>query len=368
MRKGRPRAELALSEGERAQLVRGARAAHSTQAYALRCRIVLACADGITNGEVAARFGVSLPTVGKWRSRFLARRMPGLADEPRAGRPATIRQDQVEQLVAATFDSPPERTKRWSRASMATHSGLSASTVGRIWRRFDLRPHLQDGFRLIADPQFVVRVVDVVGLYQNAPARAVALCTDEGPWTGAPDRFRLAPPTEPDLPGGRTRGPGTRGPVPAPDTTGGPVAGEPGRRRRTHEYRGFLLAIHTAVPAELDVHVLCDNVDIHSSATMRSWLARHPRFHIHFTPAGPSWITQTERWFALFGENIPHPDLDAATNSLETDVHACSESRSQHPKPVVWKKSAEDIRDSLARHLQRISGASTPTGLREGLT
>ncbi|WP_433687449.1 helix-turn-helix domain-containing protein [Micromonospora carbonacea] len=169
--RGRPKAELMLSDEERARLARGARA-RSTQAYALRCRIVLACADGASNAEVAARFGVSAPTVGKWRSRFAARGLPGLADAPRAGRPPTIGPGRVEQVVAATLGAQPERAARWSRASMAAHSGLSASTVGRIWRRFELRPHVQDGLRQAADPRFAGRVGGVgVTLTLISPCR-----------------------------------------------------------------------------------------------------------------------------------------------------------------------------------------------------
>ncbi|WP_343449436.1 IS630 family transposase [Micromonospora oryzae] len=344
--KGRPKAELMLSEEERARLARGARAARSTQAYALRCRIVLACADGASNAEVAARFGVSPPTVGKWRSRFVARGLPGLADAPRAGRPPTIGPGRVEQVVAATLSSQPERAARWSRASMAAHSGLSASTVGRIWRRFDLRPHVQDGHRLAADPRFVARVVGVVGLYRHPPGRAVVLCTDD------------APPT---------RGPGwTRSTtVPAPRApAGGAATGRGGNR--SAEYRRFLLAVDRAVPAALDVHVICDDAAVQGSAAVRAWLARHPRFHVHLTPAGRSWVEQAERWFALLGEELPA--WAGAGGGAGTD------SRTWVAPPRTWWRAPEEVRRPLAGHRgrtpghrERTSGAEPPPDGPQGL-
>jgi hypothetical protein len=179
-RTGRPKAALTLTDAQRAELLRGARAATSTQAYALRCRIVLACADpDAANSHIAAELGVSVPTVAKWRNRFIAHGLAGLADEPRLGRPPSILLDRVQEVVALTLETLPPNATHWSRASMAARSGLSKSTIGRIWRRFDLKPHLVDGFKLSTDPQFVAKVVDVVGLYHNPPERAVVLSVDE---------------------------------------------------------------------------------------------------------------------------------------------------------------------------------------------
>lgn len=179
-RTGRPKATLTVTDEQRVQLLRGARAATSTQAFALRCRIVLACADpDAANSHIAKQLGVSVPTVAKWRNRFLAHGMAGLADEPRVGRPVSILLDRVEEVVALTLETLPRNATHWSRTSMAERSGLSKSTIGRIWRRFDLKPHRVDGFKLSTDPQFVAKVVDVVGLYHNPPERAVVLCVDE---------------------------------------------------------------------------------------------------------------------------------------------------------------------------------------------
>jgi transposase len=356
MGKGRPKAELVLSDEERAQLVRGARAAHSTQAYALRCRIVLACADGATNTEVAVRFGVSLPTVGKWRSRFVANRMSGLADAPRAGRPALIGQDQVEHLVAVTLRRPPEQAKFWSRSSMAAYSGLSASTVGRIWRRFDLRPHRQDGFMLSVDPQFQGRVVDVVGLYRNPPERAVVLCTDENSRTHGLAESRLVMPAAPAPPHRSPREHDPTRPSAGPHLRGDVVVSEPRSGRRASGYRKFLVAIDKAVPAELDLHVVGDNEALHRSGTVRTWLTCHPRFHLHFTPAG-SWLEQAEHWFRLLDDQFPRHDPNTAApdpeshNWIRITVGDCD--------PLAWVRTAEGVYRSLRRHRQRSSGASS---------
>src|SRR5829696_1798312 len=172
-RTGRPKAPLILTDDERETLTRWSRRAKSSQALALRCRIVLACATGATNKQVAAELGVSLPTVGKWRSRFVTRRLEGLVDEPRPGAPRTITDEQVEAVVVATLEETPKDATHWSRASMAKRSGLSKSTVGRIWKAFRLKPHLTDTFKLSGDPQFIEKVRDVVGLYLDPPERAL---------------------------------------------------------------------------------------------------------------------------------------------------------------------------------------------------
>ncbi|MGW1551123.1 IS630 family transposase, partial [Streptomyces sp. NPDC002346] len=173
---GRPMAELVLSEDERATLVRWSRRAKSSQALAQRCRIVLGCADGKTNRQVADELGIWPQTVGKWRRRFLELRMEGLVDEPRPGGPRKITDERVEDVVVATLERSPKDATHWSRASMAAESGLSKSTVGRIWKAFGLKPHQVDTFKLSNDPQFIEKVRDVVGLYLDPPERALVLC------------------------------------------------------------------------------------------------------------------------------------------------------------------------------------------------
>ena len=360
-RTGRPKTPLTVSEAERAELLRGARAATSTQAYALRCRILLACAEpGSFDSHVAADLGVSAPTVAKWRKRFLEHGLAGLADEVRPGRPPSILLDQVEQVVALTLEQVPDNATHWSRASMAERTGLSKSTIGRIWRRFDLKPHLVEGFKVSTDPLFVEKVVDVVGLYHNPPERAVVLCVDEKSQMQALDRSQPVLPMMPGMPERRTHDyarHGTTSLFAAFNIADGTVISALHRKHRAVEFRKFLIAIDKAVPAELDVHLICDNLATHKTPLIHEWLARHPRFHVHFTPTGSSWINQVERWFGYLTDQLTRRGVHKSVQALENDVRAWIEQWNANPKPFVWKTTAEEILDSLARYLKRISGA-----------
>jgi transposase len=358
--RGRPKAELVLSGAEREMLVSWSRRAKSAQALALRCRIVLACADGLSNKDVAERLGVTRPTVGKWRSRFVERRLEGLVDEERPGRPASITLDQVEDVVVATLEQTPRNATHWSRASMAQRSGLSRSTIGRIWRDFGLKPHRSETFKLSTDPLFVEKVVDVVGLYHNPPERAVVLCVDEKSQVQALDRSQPVLPMMPGMPERRSHDyvrHGITSLFAAFNIADGTVISELHRQHRASEFKKFLIAIDKAVPTELDVHLICDNYGTHKTPAVKAWLARHPRFHMHFTPTGSSWINQVERWFGFLTDQMIRRGVHRSVAALEKDIRAWIKDWNDSPKPFVWKKTAEEILDSLAKYCQRISGA-----------
>ena len=353
-------AELMLSEDERATLVRWSRRAKSSQALAQRCRIVLGCADGKTNQQVAAELGIWPQTVGKWRGRFIGRRLDGLLDEDRPGRPSPVTLDRVEDVVVATLEQAPRNATHWSRKSMAARSGLSKSTVGRIWRDFGLKPHLAGGFKLSSDPLFVEKVVDVVGLYHNPPEKAVVLCVDEKSQIQALDRSSPVLPMMPGMPERRTHDyvrHGITSLFAAFNIADGTVISELHRQHRATEFRKFLATIDKTVPEGLDIHVICDNYGTHKTPAIKAWLARHPRVHMHFTPAGSSWINQVERWFGFLTDQMIRRGAHKSVQALEKDIRAWVEGWNADPKPFVWKKTAEEILDSLARYLQRISGA-----------
>jgi len=358
---------LTLTDAERVQLQRWARRAKSSQALALRSRIVLACAvPGVSNKRVAADLGCSEPTVGKWRRRFVERRLEGLVDEDRPGRPSSVGLDRVEEVIVATLESKPANATHWSQSSMAKKSGLSRSTIGRIWKDFGLQPHRADTFKLSTDPLFVEKVVDVVGLYHNPPERAVVLCADEKAQIQALDRSQPVLPMMPGMPERRSHDyhrNGITSLFAAFNIADGTVISELHRRHRAVEFRKFLATIDKTVPEGLDIHVICDNYGTHKAPTVKAWLARHPRFHLHFTPTGSSWLNQVERWFGFLTDQKIRRGVHKSVQALEHDIREWVKAWNDDPKPFVWKKTAEEILDSLARYLQRVTGQDTRTQL-----
>ena len=286
-RRGRPTAELILSEEERETLTRWARRPTSSQQLALRARIVLACADGATNTEVAAQLRVARPTVGKWRSRFVVDRLDGLVDEPRPGAPRTITDEQVERVVVDTLETTPRDATHWSRASMAAHSGLSRSTVGRIWKAFRLQPHRAETFKLSTDPLFIDKVRDVVGLYIDPPDRAIVLSVDEKSQVQALNRSAPVLPMMPGMPERATHDylrHGVTSLFAALDVATGKVISSLHRRHRSTEFRKFLNKIDKQVPADL--------LGAHGrrGATRAAQRSRHP---VHRTVCASAWQRTT---------------------------------------------------------------------------
>jgi len=351
---------LRLADDEREQLLRWSRRATSSQALALRSRIVLACAEGVDNKTVAARLGCAAETVGRWRRRFVARRLDGLVDEPRPGGPRRIGDEQVEQVVVATLERTPADATHWSRASMAAETGLSRSTIGRIWRAFGLKPHLVEAFKLSADPLFIEKVRDVVGLYLDPPERALVLCVDEKSGIQALDRSAPVLPMMPGMPERRTHDyarSGTTTLFAALDVASGTVIGSLHRRHRAIEFKKFLTKIDAEVPAHLDLHLICDNLSTHKTPSVQAWLRAHPRFHMHFTPTSSSWLNQVERWFGLLTDQQLRRGVHKSVHALEREIRAWVKTWNENPRPFAWTKTADEILQRLASYIQRIPGA-----------
>jgi transposase len=352
------RAEVVLSDQEREVLERWARRPKSAQALALRCRIVLAAAAGEPSKEIAARLGCNKATVGKWRGRFAERGLDGLHDEPRPGKPRSISDDHVEQVIVKTLEEQPADATHWSTRSMARATGMSQTAVSRIWRAFGLRPHQTEAFKLSPDPQFIDKVRDIVGLYLNPPDRAVVLCVDEKSQIQALDRSAPILPLLPGVPARHSHDyvrHGTTNLYAALDVASGQVIADMTPRHRAEEFRRFLNLVDRSVPEPLAVHVVLDNSSTHKTPAIQRWLVRHPRFTLHFTPTYSSWLNLVERWFAELTAKWIKRSAHRSVHDLVASIHTWITNWNDDPKPYVWHKSADEILDSLASYCQRIN-------------
>lgn len=351
MAKGRL-AALALSERERSELVSLAARRNTGQALALRARIVLGCAEGKQNKEVAARLQVDQGTVGKWRRRFAEQRLDGLRDEPRSGAPRTVDDARIEGVIVRTLESTPPAATHWSSRGMAKASGLSVSTVQRIWRAFGLQPHRMETFKLSTDPDFVAKVRDVVGLYVAPPQHAVVLCVDEKSQIQALDRSQPMLPMRPGQTARRSHDyvrHGTTSLFAALDIATGRVIGKCYPRHRAAEFRRFLDEIEANVPRNLDVHLVMDNYATHKTPLIRRWLARRPRWHVHLTPTSSSWLNQVERFFGLLTDKQIRRGIHRSLAALHAAIAAFITQHNADPRPFRWTKSADDILASIER-------------------
>jgi transposase len=349
---GRSLTELTLTDDERSELRGWARRPSTAQAHALRARIILACAEGANNSEIAEELGVTRQTVGTWRRRFVERRLDGLVDAPRSGAPRTITDEDVERVIATALEQTPKGATHWSTRSMARATGLSQSSISRIWRAFSLQPHRSETFKLSNDPLFVGKVRDIVGLYLNPPDKALVLCVDEKSQMQALERTQPLLPMRPGLPERRTHDyvrHGTTTLFAALDAKTGKIIGRCYRRHRATEFLKFLRVIDGSVPTHLAVHLILDNYATHKTAAVRRWLARHPRFHVHYTPTYASWINLVESWFAVLTNRRLRRGSFTSTRQLEAAVKAYLDASNVAPTPFAWTKSADDILDSVKR-------------------
>ena len=358
--RGRPIAPLVLSAQERAYLERQVRRHRVARSLSERCRAILRCADGLPSKSVAAELGLHEHTVGKWRRRFLKDRCDGLLDEARPGRPRTINDDQVAAVIERTLRTTPADATHWSIRSMAAETGFSHTTIRRMWAAFGLQPHRSQTFKLSSDPLFVDKVRDIVGLYLSPPNRALVLSIDEKSQIQALDREQPVLPMMPGVPERRTHSyvrHGTTTLFAALNIATGKVIGELHRRHRSQEFLQFLRTIDEAVPKKLEVHLVMDNYGTHKTPTVKRWLARNPRFHVHFTPTSASWLNQVERWFATLTERQIRRGTHRSTVELERAIRDYLSVNNRDPKPFVWTKTADQILESIKRFCMRTSNS-----------
>lgn len=360
MRTGRPKKPLKISDEDRDKLTTMARRPKSAQAMAMRARMVLSCGEGMSNSEVARKLHITGATVGKWRERFRKDGMDGLLDEPRVGAPRKITDRQIEEVVTKTLELMPANSTHWSTRLMAAETGLSQNAIVRIWHAFGLQPHRVENFKFSKDPQFVEKVRDIVGLYLNPPDRAVVVCLDEKSQVQALNRTEPILPLAPGVPARQSHDyerHGVTSLFAAMDVASGVTISTCYRRHRHQEFLRFLNEIDENLPARLDVHLVMDNYGTHKVSRVRNWLARHPRYHVHFTPTSGSWLNLVERLFAEVTERCVRRGSHTSVRSLEKAMLAYLEQRNKNPKPFVWTADADMILGKVERLCKRISSS-----------
>jgi transposase len=349
---------------ERETLQRWVRRHSSSQALAQRCRIVLGCAEGWSNREVAAAERVHPATVSKWRHRFAEARLEGMVDAPRPGAQRSISDDTIEAVVVDTLESAPEDATHWSTRELAAKHGISKTTVAEIWRAFGLKPWMEESFKISPDPDLIEKTRDIVGLYLNPPEAAAVFAVDEKPQIQALDRTA---PTLPMLPGTPARAThdylrhGTLDLFAALNVASGTVITELRPSHTSDEFVRFLNTINREVPDDLDVHLVLDNLSTHKTPKVHRWLLRHRRFHLHFTPTYSSWLNLVERWFSALTTKKLQRGAHRSVKQLADDIAQWVERWNQDPQPFVWHKTSEEILNSIARYCGEIIGTTHTT-------
>lgn len=350
--------EIKLTIDEEQQLRNFSNSRSLPHGLAVRAQIILLAYEGLQNIEIAEKVGLTRETVGKWRKRFIVKRIQGLYDEIRPGKPRSISDEKISEVIKKTLETKPDGRTHWSTRLIANETELSQSTVSRIWRAFGIKPHKQDTFTLSTDPFFVDKVRDIVGLYLNPPENAVVLCVDEKSQCQALER------TQPMLPMGLgyVEGVthtyvrhGTTTLFAALDISNGEVITTCKPRHRHQEFLSFLKLIDKNVPKKLDLHIIVDNYSTHKHSKVKGWLTRNPRFHIHFTPTYSSWLNQVERWFGLITQQAIRRGSFKSVKDLTKKINTFVESYNKNAKPFVWTATADSIFEKLSRLCERIS-------------
>jgi transposase len=349
---GRPTPVLVVTDDERSALTRLSKRVRVNRSLAFRARLVLACADGPAASAVARRFRTTNATVGKWRRRFIDRRLEGLYDEPRVGAPRTISDEDVEAVIVKTLETTPLGETHWSTRTMAANAGLSHTTIGRIWRTFGLKPHVTESFKISPDPQLVEKVRDVVGLYMNPPTNAVVFSFDEKSQIQALERAQPILPMDIGQPERRTHNyirNGTLDLFAALNIATGEVLARCKPQHRAQDFVAFLRDIEASVEPTLAVHVVLDNLSAHRAPVVHRWLLRHPRFHLHFTPTYASWLNLVERFFGLLTEKALRRGSHTSVPQLRSAILAYVDAHNGRGKPFKWTKTADGILDKMRR-------------------
>ena len=361
--------ELKISETDKDRLESWIRRSSTGQALAFRSRIVLLCASGKTNMAVARELDTRNSTVGKWRQRYVDMGLDGLLDEPRPGAPRSISDRRVEEIVTMTLETAPEGMTHWSTREMAAKAGVSRESVRRIWNAFRLKPHREGTFKVSTDPQLIAKIRDVVGLYLDPPERALVLCVDEKSQIQALDRTQRLLPMQPGRMALRThdyKRHGTTSLFAALDVATGKVIGACKERHRSREFIQFLAKIDADTPQDLDLHLVLDNYATHKTPAVRRWLSRHPRFHLHFTPTGASWLNQVERWFAGLTDKALRRSVHRSVSELIATIESYTAATNQRAKPFTWHRTATEIIDSIGRFCSQTLRSHLPSNKMSG--
>jgi transposase len=357
---GRPLQPLALTEDERSELESLARRRTVSRQVSERARIVLMCARGLSNGLVAERLSIHQVTVGKWRERFRVDRLAGLTDAPRSGTPRRLSDERIVEIVERTVSTKPKSATHWSSRSMESETGLSRSSIQRIWHAYGLQPHRSETFKLSTDPFFVEKTRDVVGLYLSPPDNAIVLCVDEKSQVQALDRTQRMFPMRPGIPERQThdyRRHGVTSLFAALNIESGKIIASCHRRHRHQEFLRFLRKIDAEVPSAFDIHLVLDNYATHKHATIKRWLLRHPRFQLHFTPTSASWLNQVERFFAEITRKRIRRGTFTSVPDLERAIREYIDDHNGGAKPFAWTATADLILGRIESFCQRTSGS-----------